>query len=122
MHHLERPETLAFLESRQVAHLSWSSQARGYFLPAELRDRLPEDTRPETCFGSADNAERRRRAEALAAEAGVSAHNVALAWVLAQPFPSFALIGPRSPGELASTLPALSVNLSDAQRDKLNLR
>jgi aryl-alcohol dehydrogenase-like predicted oxidoreductase len=115
------PETLDFLRERQVVHVSWSSQARGYFLPEELRNRLPEDTRPETCFGSDRNAERRRRAEQLAAARGVSANNVALAWVLAQPFPSLALVGPRSPGEIASTLPALSVEITPEELDWLNL-
>jgi aryl-alcohol dehydrogenase-like predicted oxidoreductase len=52
-------KTLSFLRAGGAAHFSWSSQARGYFLTAELRDRLPEDTRPETCFGSPNNAERR---------------------------------------------------------------
>ncbi|TNC73473.1 aldo/keto reductase [Rubellimicrobium roseum] len=107
--------TLALLRERQVVHLSWSSQARGYFLPESLRDRLPPDTRPETCFGSEANAERRRRAEELASRRGVTAHNVALAWVLAQPFPSLALVGPRSPGEIASTLPALSLGLTPTE-------
>jgi predicted dehydrogenase/aryl-alcohol dehydrogenase-like predicted oxidoreductase len=115
------PETLAFLRQRGVVHLSWSSQARGYFLPEELRDRLPLDTRPETCFGGARNAERRRRAEELAARRGVSPNNVALAWVLAQPFPSLALIGPRSPGEIASALPALTVPLTPEEVAWLNL-
>jgi predicted dehydrogenase/aryl-alcohol dehydrogenase-like predicted oxidoreductase len=115
------PATLAYLEDHNVVHLSWSSQARGYFLPEELRNRLPEDTGPETCFGSADNAERRRRAEQLAKERGLSPHNIATAWVLAQPFPSFALIGPRSPGEITSTLPALTADLSPAEVAWLNL-
>jgi predicted dehydrogenase/aryl-alcohol dehydrogenase-like predicted oxidoreductase len=113
--------TLAFLRQSGLAHLSWSSQARGYFLPAELRDRLPEDTRPETCFGSPANAERRARAEALAAEKGTTANAIAGAWVLAQDFPSLALIGPRTAGELASTLSALAVTLTAAERDWLNL-
>jgi aryl-alcohol dehydrogenase-like predicted oxidoreductase len=115
------PGTLAFLRDGGLAHLSWSSQARGYFLPGSLRHRLPPDTAPETCFGSAANAERRRRAESLAAARGVSAHNVALAWVLAQPFASVALVGPRSPGEIASTLPALAVDLTPAEAAWLNL-
>lgn len=113
--------TLGFLRERGVVHLSWSSQARGYFLPEALRDRLPADTAPETCFGSEANAERRRRAERLAAERGVTANNVALGWVLAQPFPSLALIGPRSPGEIASTLPALAVDLTPGEVAWLNL-
>ncbi len=114
-------EALSAMRDGNVAHFSWSSQARGYFLPKELRDRLPVDTAPETCFGSEANAERRRRAEELAQERGVSAHNIATAWVLAQSFPSFALIGPRSPGEIASTLPGVSVNLTSQEAAWLNL-
>jgi len=115
------PETLEFLRKTGMVHLSWSSQARGYFLPEVLRNRLPEDTAPETCFGSPANAERRRRAEALATERGVSAHNVATAWVLGQSFPSLALIGPRSPGEIASTLPGVNLGLTEAEVLWLNL-
>ncbi|WP_417260743.1 aldo/keto reductase [Celeribacter sp.] len=115
------PESLKFLRDNDVMHLSWSSQARGYFLPRDLRDRLPADTRPETCYGSDDNTERRERARELAAKYGVSAHNIATAWVLAQSFPSFALIGPRSPGEIASTLPALDLNLTADEVAWLNL-
>ena len=114
-------DMLDFLTQSQSIHLSWSSQARGYFLPQTLRDRLPQDTRPETCFGSAGNAERRLRAETLATERGVSAHNIATAWVLAQPFPSLALIGPRSPGEIVSTLPGLAINLTQTEVEWLNL-
>jgi predicted dehydrogenase/aryl-alcohol dehydrogenase-like predicted oxidoreductase len=115
------PETLSFLRQSNTTHISWSSQARGYFLPEPLRSRLPADTSPETCFGSTANAERRARAESLAKQHGVSPHNIATAWVLAQTFPSLALIGPRSPGEIASTLPGLGVKLSAAEVAWLNL-
>lgn len=115
------PETLSFLRQGGVAHLSWSSQARGYFLPEALRNRLPADTAPETCFGSPANAERRRRAETLSAEKGVSAHNIATAWVLGQSFQSLALIGPRSPGEIVSTLPGAALTLTDTEVLWLNL-
>jgi predicted dehydrogenase/aryl-alcohol dehydrogenase-like predicted oxidoreductase len=115
------PETLAYLRKTGMTHLSWSSQARGYFLPEALRNRLPADTAPETCFGSPANAERRKRAETLAAERGVSAHNIATAWVLNQSFPSFALIGPRSPGEIVSTLPGAALVLTQAEVLWLNL-
>jgi aryl-alcohol dehydrogenase-like predicted oxidoreductase len=115
------PAAMDYLGKTGTAHFSWSSQARGYFLPVELRDRLPEDTRPETCFGNAANAERRRRAEELAARHGVSANNIALAWVLAQGFPSFALVGPRDIAELDSTLPALSCALTPDEVARLNL-
>lgn len=115
------PETLTALRAGGLTHLSWSSQARGYFLPEVLRNRLPADTAPETCFGSPANAERRKRAETLAAERGLSAHNVATAWVLSQSFPSLALIGPRSPGEIMSTLPGAALTLTPAEVAWLNL-
>ena len=115
------PDTLAFLRESKTTHISWSSQARGYFLPEALRSRLPADTSPETCFGSTANAERRNRAEKLAKELGVSPHNIATAWVLAQNFPSLALVGPRSPGEIASTLPALGITLDSQSIAWLNL-
>ncbi len=114
-------ESLKFLREKNVPHISWSSQARGYFLPAELRGRLPADIGPELCYGSPGNEERRRRAETLAKKHGVSTHNIATAWVLAQSFPSFAIIGPRSPGEIVSTLPGLSVTLTPQDVAWLNL-
>ena len=115
------PGALAMLRETQTVHLSWSSQARGYFLPPVLRDRLPPDTSPETCFGSPANAERRRRAEVLAQARGVTAHNVATAWVLCQSFPSLALIGPRSPTEIATTLPGAALRLTPDEVAWLNL-
>jgi aryl-alcohol dehydrogenase-like predicted oxidoreductase len=115
------PAALDYLRKTHTAHFSWSSQARGYFLPAELRDRLPADTGPEACFGSEANAERRRRAEELAKRRGVSANNIALAWVLAQAFPSFALVGSRDVSEIDSTLPAVTVNLTPEEVAWLNL-
>ncbi|MFO1035135.1 MAG: aldo/keto reductase [Hyphomicrobiales bacterium] len=115
------PEMLGYLRGSGMAHFSWSSQARGYFLPVALRDRLPEDTRPETCFGSTENAERRRRAEKLAAERGVTANNIAAAWVLNQSFPSFALIGPRTVEEIDTALPAAGLSLSAEEARWLNL-
>ncbi len=113
--------SLAYLRQTNTVHFSWSSQARGYFLPEELRNRLPEDTRPETCFGSAANAERRRRAEALAAKRGVTPNNIAAAWVLCQSFPSFALVGPRNLAEIDSSLPGATVSLSADEVAWLNL-
>lgn len=114
-------KSLAYLRNTQTAHFSWSSQARGYFLRQELRDRLPKDIGPDHCFGSSDNQERRKRAETLAEKYGVEAHNIATAWVLAQSFPSLALIGPRSAGELASTLQSLQVTLKSEEIAWLNL-
>ncbi len=114
-------ETLKYLRDTATAHFSWSSQARGYFLPEELRNRLPEDTRPETCFGGHANAKRRRRAEELAVKYNVTANNIAVAWVLAQEFPSFALVGARTADEIDSSLVACGVQLTGDEVRWLNL-
>lgn len=115
------PEMLAYLRDSGTTHLSWSSQARGYFIAASERTELPEDTAPDTCFASHGNEERRHRAETLAQERGVKTHNIATAWVLTQTFPSLALIGPRTIAEIETTLPALALNLTEAEIAWLNL-
>lgn len=114
--------TLKYLRDSKTAHFSWSAQARGYFLQQELRNRLPVETGPETCFGSPENAERRNRAEQLAGRKGVTANSIAAAWVLAQSFPSFALVGPRTIAELVSTLEATQVSLTPDEVAWLDLK
>ena len=52
---------------------------------------------------------------------GVTANNIAVAWVLAQGFPSFALVGSRNVGEIDSSLAAFAVELSGDEVRRLNL-
>jgi aryl-alcohol dehydrogenase-like predicted oxidoreductase len=79
------------------------------------------DIGPEACLGFKANEERRSCADELAKKYSVSTHNIATAWVLAQSFPSLAIIGPRSPGEIVSTLPGLGVTLTGEEVGWLNL-
>ncbi|MEM7681767.1 MAG: aldo/keto reductase [Planctomycetota bacterium] len=99
-----------------LTHFAWSSGARGYFFGQQAAGLSGH------AFDSASNRQRRTRAFELAERFGVTAHNVATAYVLAQAFPSFALIGPRWIEELDTTLPALGVELSEAQLAYLELR
>lgn len=116
------PATRAFLAQSGTAHFAWSSQARGYFLPEDVRATLGlGDSAGDVCFESEANRERRRRAYELAEKKGVSPLNIAAAWVLNQPFPSFALIGPRTLTELATTLPCLDLELSPQELAWLTL-
>jgi aryl-alcohol dehydrogenase-like predicted oxidoreductase len=52
---------------------------------------------------------------------GATANAVALAWVLAQPFPTVAVIGPHSVEHLRASLEALDVALSADDVRRLNL-
>ena len=77
---------------------------------------------PISCFDSLDNQERRHRAEKLALHHHVTAHNIAAAWTMNQPFPSYALVGPRTINEIDSTLPCLNIELSESDVKWLNLQ
>lgn len=104
----------------EVALLAWSSQARGFFTARAAPDRR-EDAELARCWYAEDNWERRARLCALAAERGVSPPAVAAAYVLAQPFPTFALFGPRNLEETESSLECLRVALTPEELAWLNL-
>ena len=61
------------------------------------------------------NFGRRDRAVELATRLGKSPIHVALAYVLAQPFPSVPLIGPRTLAELDDSLLAVDIKLTPEQ-------
>lgn len=109
------PESRAWLERNQFPVLAWSSQARGFFT-----DRSPDEELTR-CWFAPDNFERKKRAAELARKKGVEEINVALAYVLTQPFPVWTLIGPATCGEVRSSLRALKVELTLAERQWLNL-
>ena len=123
-----------WLTAEQMPLLPWSSQARGFFTPRveRLRDHAaagtqaafgnqPSDAELRRCWFSEDNFARRARAVELATERGVDPIQVALAYVLTQPFPCFALIGPRMLAETRSSMAALEIALTADERRWLNL-
>jgi aryl-alcohol dehydrogenase-like predicted oxidoreductase len=114
------PGSRRWLRETQTPLFAWSSQARGFFTERAGRDRL-EDAELVRCWYSDDNFERRARAVALAGRKGVSPIAVAAAYVLHQPFPTFALIGPRTIAETVSSCESLAVRLTDAELAWLNL-
>jgi len=109
-----------WLQKHQLPLLAWSSQARGFFTDRAGPDLL-EDDMLTRCWYSEDNFERRERAYALAKGKGVTPIAIAAAYVLAQPFPTFALIGPRLLSETVSSLPCLDVRLTPKEVAWLNL-
>jgi predicted dehydrogenase/aryl-alcohol dehydrogenase-like predicted oxidoreductase len=109
----------AWFTETQTVLFPWSSQARGFFA-AGARDNV-SDSELVRCWYSDDNFERLARVRSLAEERGVLPINVALAYVLSQPFPTFPLIGPRSLRELETSLPALGIELSSDELEWLNL-
>ncbi len=110
----------AWFAKTQTALFAWSSQARGFFTDRGAPDRR-DDPELIRCWHSPDNFTRRERAIELARQKGVLPINIALAYVLAQPFPTFALVGPRTLAETRTTWPALTVELTPAEVAWLNL-
>ncbi len=128
-------EFRTFLEDTKLALFPWSAQARGFFTPwaeavlaasedeqVQLTSAQPTVAELKRVWFSDENLERRRRAAELAEARGVETINIALAYVLRQPFPTFPLIGPRSLHETASSMAGLDVTLSSDELSWLDLR
>jgi aryl-alcohol dehydrogenase-like predicted oxidoreductase len=98
----------AWYSRTRMPVFAWSSQAAGFFAGA-----LPEEMK--RAYLSDANLERLRRARELASSKGGTPSQVALAWVLHQPFPVHAVIGPRSVPELRESVGALELELSSEE-------
>ncbi|MGM1045924.1 MAG: aldo/keto reductase [Bacillota bacterium] len=113
-------ETCAWHEAEQLPLLSWSSQARGFFtgrFSPEIRDNADL----VRVFYNDNNWERLERAKQLAASKNVTAIQIALAYVLNQPFPACALIGAQSTEELTSCQEGALLKLSREEMNWLDL-
>jgi aryl-alcohol dehydrogenase-like predicted oxidoreductase len=112
-------ESRAFLAKHDIALMPWSSQARGFFLRADRA--FTDDQELTRCWYSDDNFQRLERARELAKAKGVLPIQIALAYVLNQPFATFPLIGPRQISETASSLQGLDIALTPQEVAYLNL-
>ncbi|MHB9130125.1 MAG: aldo/keto reductase [Armatimonadota bacterium] len=105
MRHLT-PEDLRWHEEAQLPVVAYTSTAGGYFAATP---------RPENSFDNAISRARRQRALQLAAELGCTPSQLALAFVMSQPFPAFPIIGTVDPEHLADALEAPEVSLTREQ-------
>lgn len=113
-------DTVQWHNNNQLPLLSWSAQAGGFFSGAFS----PEDRSNEEMvrvYYSEPNWERYRRAVILADEKKVTPTQIALYFVLHRPFPTAAIIGPRSSEELAQSFEVLSLDIHEADLQWLNL-
>lgn len=112
--------TALWHQEHQLPLLSWSAQAGGFFSGAFS----PEDRSNEEMvrvYYSEPNWERYRRATVLADEKKVTPTQIALYFVLHRPFPTAAIIGPRSSEELAQSFAVLSLDIRETDLQWLNL-
>ena len=106
---------------------AWASLSTG-FLTGRLTRQNAEDMRAEIGPDMARsyyhelNFERLDRVHELAQEKGVSVPQLALAWVIQHsPLDVYPLVGNANAGECSANVKALSIELSEAERDWLNL-
>jgi len=104
----------------QLVLMAWSSQARGFFTGRAHPDNL-FDEELVRCWYSADNFERLNRVNEMAKKLNCLPINIALAYVLCQPFPTFALIGPRILSEIRTSFLGLDIELTSSDIRWLNL-
>lgn len=104
-------EWKSWLLQNEVTNFAWSSQARGFFTDRAGRGKMDEKEMVRSWYSDL-NFDRRDRAIELAKRLGRNPIQIALAYVVNQPFASIALIGPRGLRELDDCLDALSITLS----------
>lgn len=115
--HMSDTASRNWMAENGIIHFSWSSQARGFFTGRTQQelDEPGHDPELRRCWLSDDNLARRERAIELAEKKGVLPINIAAAYVLSQPFDSYALIGPETIHEMETSLPALELQLDAAE-------
>jgi predicted dehydrogenase/aryl-alcohol dehydrogenase-like predicted oxidoreductase len=112
-------ESRAWFEETQTPLFPWSSQARGFFTDRAGRG-IFSNAEVVRCWYSEENFRRRDRAVELARKKGVELINIALAYVLCQPFPTCPLVGPKQHSEIRSTMRSLDIKLSQEELDWLD--
>jgi aryl-alcohol dehydrogenase-like predicted oxidoreductase len=106
---------------------AWSSLARGFFSGRlsrsnleQVKGRFEEET--IRCYVCEDNLRRLDRVERLAARRGLTVPQVALAFVLNQPFDVYALVGAMNPAEVRENARVADLVLSPAELAWLDLQ
>lgn len=118
-------EYIAWHERTQMPLFSWAAQASGFFHFAS-QFKPEEFPNPDIArvYYDEENMERLKRATQLAKKMGdgIEATNVALAYVLNQAFPICAVIGPRKPLGVLSSIAAADISLTEEEQLWLNLQ
>jgi aryl-alcohol dehydrogenase-like predicted oxidoreductase len=94
--------------------MTYQSQARGFYAKYAIRDEVPISPALWAQFGSQENINRYDRACQLSNELGVSTNAIALAYILNQRFPTYAIIGSHTMAQLQDSMAAADVLLTQS--------
>jgi aryl-alcohol dehydrogenase-like predicted oxidoreductase len=106
--------TLRFHRETGTPLVAYSSQANGFFSGKYTRS-MPREKGVLKAYGCEENFDRLDRAWALAEDHRRSANQVALSYVLSQPFPAYAIVGPRSVEQVVDSCRAAELQLRPEQ-------
>jgi aryl-alcohol dehydrogenase-like predicted oxidoreductase len=112
----------------QMPLLAWSPLASGFFSGRFRRDNLhlfgerEWDEVVVRSYASEANFQRLDRANILAAEKGLTAAQIALAYVMNQPMNLFAVVGPHSGEKFKANIEASEVKLTQEEMAWLDLK
>jgi aryl-alcohol dehydrogenase-like predicted oxidoreductase len=106
-------ESWGFHRETDLSVVPYSPQAAGFFSGKYSLDRS-ESGRPEVrkCYGSQANWNRLERAHKLARELQCTANQIALAYLVSQPFPVFPITGCRSLEQVSDSCTAATIHLT----------
>jgi aryl-alcohol dehydrogenase-like predicted oxidoreductase len=100
----------------------YESQAQGFFSGRYVAGMTPDNRKAGAVLRKYDeplNWARLARAQAIARARGATANQVALAWLLARPFPVVPIIGPRRMEQLEDSLGVLRLSLTAEECEAL---
>ncbi|MCQ9211764.1 MULTISPECIES: aldo/keto reductase [unclassified Streptococcus] len=114
-------EMLEWHKVNQFPLIAWSAQAEGFFGHRFKKEDAADPTLKEfvDVYFNELNWKRLAVCDRLAQEKGVKPIQISLAYVLHQPFPVFATIGPEEEWQLQDSLDALDIHLSDEEMESL---
>ena len=118
----------AWYARTQMPLLVWSPLASGFFSGRFRRDNLAMfgerewDEVAVRTYASEANFKRLDRAGVLAAEKGLTAAQIALAYVVNQPMNTFTVVGPHSGEKFKANVEAVEVRLTSQEMDWLDLK
>jgi aryl-alcohol dehydrogenase-like predicted oxidoreductase len=110
-------ELLPMARSLDLAATAWGTLEGGALTGKYLEDG--DDARRYDGVGPKTNAVA-REVQAIAAELGATPSQVAIAWVLAQPWPLIPIVGARTEVQLRDNLAALDLELSEDALERLS--
>jgi aryl-alcohol dehydrogenase-like predicted oxidoreductase len=100
--------------SESISVVTYQSQARGYFSKlASAAESLTPSIQEQ--YYSQENLLRYQRATILAENLGVNVNAVALAYVINQPFPAYAIIGSHTEYQIGDSMHAADIRLTPEQ-------